>query len=239
MKPNPKDVGQKIRLIRKREGLTMEELGNFIGDVKKSAVGNWERGDNLPNNDRLKKIAELGKTTVDFLLYGSLEDYARSLLNELEIELKNDDRYTNEVTASIINDIEFRLFPKFFPHDYKDRESLEKQFNEYKKDAIDMWTNYEKIELEIASRISHQISNDIYGNLDYFYVKTYDKKGEKGKKVSNRADEIVKRLEKLDKLQRAYIDIFRFSDNEEVVKELEKIDNYTEKLRQLNGTIEL
>lgn len=237
MKINKIEVGKRIYMIRKDLGLTMKEFGKRIGKpiASDSIVSRWEKGKSLPNNERLKRIAEEGQTTVDYLLYGSLDEYARTLLEDLKNELDEDDSISEKVAAAIISDVNSRLFPKFFPHDYKDRESLEKQFNEYKKDAIDMWTNYEKIELEIASRISHQISNDIYGNLDYFYVKTYDKKGEKGKKVSNRADEIVKRLEKLDKLQQAYIDIFRFSDNKEVVKELEKIDNYTEKLRKLNG----
>lgn len=80
MKPNPKEVGQRIRLLRKQLGLSLVEFGNRIGDVKRSAVGNWERGDNLPNNARLKRIAELGNTTVEELLYGSIHEYVSGIV---------------------------------------------------------------------------------------------------------------------------------------------------------------
>lgn len=236
---NKKQIANRIRNIREKKlGLTMEEFGKLL-NTSKGAVNNWEKEKSLPNKERLKNIAELGETTIEYILYGSLEDYAKDLLNELEKELKEDDSITDKVAASIISDIEGRLFPKFFPPNYKDRESLEKEFNEYKKSAMELWTNYERIEIEIASRISRQISNDIYGNLEYFYVTTYNKDGEKGEKVSTRADEIVKRLEKLDRFQRAYIDVFRSLDDKKIVKELDNIDSYTEKLRNLNGTIDL
>ena len=63
-------VGYRIRIIRKEKGMTMEEFGKLVGDAKKSAVGNWERGDNFPNNERLKRIAEIGGISVEELLYG-------------------------------------------------------------------------------------------------------------------------------------------------------------------------
>jgi transcriptional regulator with XRE-family HTH domain len=83
MRPDPKEVGRRIRLIRKEKGLTMEEFGNFIDKVNKSAVGNWERGDNLPNNARLKMIAQFAETSVNELLYGSLENFRYSVIDEL------------------------------------------------------------------------------------------------------------------------------------------------------------
>lgn len=220
---DPKKIGHRIREIRKRLGLSMTAFAEKIDNKSKSGtISNWETGKNLPNNERLKRIAELGETTVEYLLYGSLDDYARNLINELEKELKEDDSITDKVAASIITDIEGRLFPKYFPHGYKDRESLEKEFNEYKKDAIELWTNYERIDLEIAQRIRSLITSDIYGNLDYFYEETYNKDGKKGDKVSTRADKIVRRFDNLDRFQREYIDTFRFLDNEKVVKESAK-----------------
>lgn len=230
-------IGIRIKNIRQKKGLNQNEFGKLVLDAHKSLVSKWEKGQSLPNNERLKKIAELGETTVEYLLYGSLDDYARNLLNDLEKELNEDDSISEKVADSIISDIENRLFPKFFPRGYNDRESLEKEFNEYKKSTMELWTNYEKIELEIASRISHQISDDIYSNLEYFYVTTYDKDGEKGKKITTRSDEFVKRLENLDRFQRAYIESFRFLDSKETVEELDKIEKNTDKLNELNGTV--
>lgn len=226
---NKNHLGKLIEAIRVSLNKNKKEFAEMF-DTNGSLVSKWEKGTVKPSAERLTKIAELGNTTVEYLLYGSLEDYARNLINELEKELKEDDSITDKVAASIISDIEGRLFPKFFPPGYKDRESLEKEFNDYKKDAIELWTNSEIIDLEIASRIRSLITSDIYGNLEYFYETTYNKDGKKGDKVSTRADEIVKRLEKLDRFQRAYIDTFYHLDNKKIVKELDKIDKYTDKI---------
>ena len=62
------EVGNRIKLIRKKRGETLEQFGNAIGGVLKSNVSKRERGLSLPNNERIKIIAELGDTTVQELL---------------------------------------------------------------------------------------------------------------------------------------------------------------------------
>lgn len=70
-KLNTNKVARSIRVVRKSLGLSMEEFASRIDDKAKSGtVSNWETGKNLPNNKRLKKIAELGEITVDELLNG-------------------------------------------------------------------------------------------------------------------------------------------------------------------------
>lgn len=70
-KLNTNKVARSIRVVRKSLGLSMEEFASRIDDKAKSCtVSNWETGKNLPNNKRLKKIAELGEITVDELLNG-------------------------------------------------------------------------------------------------------------------------------------------------------------------------
>ena len=230
-----KAIGRRIKRIRTELGLTTEDFAEIFepNPASKGTVSKWENGHYLPNNERLKRIAEIGETTVDFILYGSLDDYAVSLIKDLEKELNEDDSIKEKVVASIISDVNSRLFPKYFPRSYNDRESLKKDFNEYKKDAIELWTNYERIDIEVSTRIRHQISSDINDNLDYFDTTTYEKDSEKGKKITTRSDEFVKRLHKLDNFQRAYIDSLRSLDNEEMVKELDKIDIYTDNLNKL------
>ncbi len=63
------EVGNRIKNIRLSLGLSMEEFGKLF-DVAalKSNVSGWELGKHLPNANRLKKIAELGNTTIDELL---------------------------------------------------------------------------------------------------------------------------------------------------------------------------
>lgn len=70
MKINKQLLGVRIQSIRQSKGLTMEEFGKIFG-ASKGVISNWESGRNIPNNDRLKRIAEFGNVTVPYLLYGS------------------------------------------------------------------------------------------------------------------------------------------------------------------------
>ena len=66
-----KCLGEKIRQIRLRNGLTMEEFGGKFNPVaSKGVVSNWENGYNNPHPKRIKRIAELGGITVENLLEG-------------------------------------------------------------------------------------------------------------------------------------------------------------------------
>ena len=64
-----KAVGARIRAIREDIGMTMVEFGEWL-ETTQSAVSNWERGENLPNKDRIKRIATIGKISVQDLLHG-------------------------------------------------------------------------------------------------------------------------------------------------------------------------
>ena len=66
---NKKQVGRRIMTIRKRNFLTLIEFAREIG-ASKSSVSDWEQGFRLPPEDALTKIAIMGNTTVDKLLYG-------------------------------------------------------------------------------------------------------------------------------------------------------------------------
>lgn len=73
---NKKEVGNRIKSIRLKRGLSMREFGLLVdidNPASDSIVSRWERGVSLPSNDRLPKISELGNVTVDELLYGSFQ----------------------------------------------------------------------------------------------------------------------------------------------------------------------
>lgn len=71
-----KAVGDRIKSVRKNLGLTTEKFAAlFNPPASKGTISKWENGHYLPNNERLKKIADLGNMSVDELLYGeSLEE---------------------------------------------------------------------------------------------------------------------------------------------------------------------
>lgn len=69
MEINNENVARRIESIRSNLGLSMERFGEML-NTSKASVNNWEKGKNLPNNERLKHIAELGNVEIDELLYG-------------------------------------------------------------------------------------------------------------------------------------------------------------------------
>ena len=62
-----KTTGERIKYIRLELGETLEEFGGRF-NTSKATVFNWEKGRNLPNKSNLKKIAEIGETSVNELL---------------------------------------------------------------------------------------------------------------------------------------------------------------------------
>ena len=80
---NKKQVGRRIMFIRKRNFLTLIEFARKIG-ASKSSVSDWEKGFRLPSEGILTKIAIMGNTTVDKLLYGDgkndIEELYKSLI---------------------------------------------------------------------------------------------------------------------------------------------------------------
>lgn len=70
-----KAIGSRIRAVRLKLGLSMEEfierIDNKPGKGRSGTVNNWESGKNAPNKQRLKRIAELGGVSVEYLINGS------------------------------------------------------------------------------------------------------------------------------------------------------------------------
>lgn len=72
-----KEVGKRIKKIR--GDYTLEEFGFLADRTSKAAVYNWENGKSLPNKERLKLIAVLGRTTVQWVLFGDFPDYLQTM----------------------------------------------------------------------------------------------------------------------------------------------------------------
>lgn len=95
----PAVVGRRIKAIRDSFNCTMEQFGQLINNATKAAVYNWEKGKRLPNNDSLKLIAILGKTTTEDIVYGDFEKYLISLLTTdsfLYTKVKNKLKYSHQ-----------------------------------------------------------------------------------------------------------------------------------------------
>lgn len=98
-----KALGRRIRAIRLQLGLTMEDFIERIdskpGRGRSGTVNNWETGKNAPNKKRLKKIADLGSVSVDYLINGSQLSVAN--LKKLAEKIKKEDQLTNEEITKV------------------------------------------------------------------------------------------------------------------------------------------
>lgn len=82
MEINKNQLGKRIKDIRVNIcGKTMEEFGKLV-DSGKSNVSRWERGENVPNDLTLKKIAKLGNVSVEELLYGDVKNYFYNIIRD-------------------------------------------------------------------------------------------------------------------------------------------------------------
>lgn len=84
------EIGERIKHIRLDLGVSMTEFGKLIdkeNPVKSGVISNWENGKQLPNKKRLQLIANLGRLTVDELIYGNPSTF---LFDNLKIYDKYD-----------------------------------------------------------------------------------------------------------------------------------------------------
>ena len=79
---NKKQVGRRILSIRKRRSLTLIDFAKKVG-ASKSSVSDWEKGFRLPPEETLTKIAVMGNTSVDKLLYGDGKNDVEEIYQKL------------------------------------------------------------------------------------------------------------------------------------------------------------
>lgn len=88
MQRNAKEIGYSIKLIRKQLGLTMEEFGKKFDPVaSQSIVSRWEKGVSVPNNQRMKRISELGGVTVADLIFDNKVLIPKAVYDILRINI--------------------------------------------------------------------------------------------------------------------------------------------------------
>lgn len=82
---NKKALGNKIRTLRIENHWTMENVATFIGAGSKSTVNSWERGQAVPSDKNLEKLAILFRISRYELINAGKVNYL-SRIKELRIE---------------------------------------------------------------------------------------------------------------------------------------------------------
>nr|WP_321303435.1 helix-turn-helix transcriptional regulator [uncultured Trichococcus sp.] len=182
-----KAVGIRIANIRDLQNKTLEEFGNMIDGATKSNVSKWEKGDVLPNRRRLKRIAEIGETSVSELLYGPFENFARNYIERLTYDKEWAEalRFTDEKRQIIIPKALEQVLKKGLAkhfYDFGEFDAVRKSlFDEMSKAAwrIDTETEFTNlgalnlISLDISEMMKHLeeyqdngVDNDVYSDIE-------------------------------------------------------------------------
>ena len=65
-----KDVGERIKVLRKRKHLTQSELSECLDYTNERQLQRIESGETACSIDKLMEVAQVLETSTDFLLFG-------------------------------------------------------------------------------------------------------------------------------------------------------------------------
>lgn len=71
-------TGEKLALLRKKKGMTQEELSETL-KVSRQSVSRWEMDAAFPETDKLIKLSKLFECSIDFLLNDSIQESEKSI----------------------------------------------------------------------------------------------------------------------------------------------------------------
>ena len=90
-------IGNRIKMLRKKNNLNQTELGEIVG-LSYGAIGAIESGRNDPSTDTIIKLSNFFKVSADYLLQGIETDRTISETEQEIIEVLRGDRdMTNAV----------------------------------------------------------------------------------------------------------------------------------------------
>ena len=77
-------VGERIKELRNKAGLTQSDLAKMV-NMNYMQIGRYETKKASPSSEVLQKIAESLNTTADYLMNGTTDQMASSLLKDKEL----------------------------------------------------------------------------------------------------------------------------------------------------------
>ncbi|AMB94408.1 helix-turn-helix domain-containing protein [Aerococcus sanguinicola] len=163
-------IGNRIRNIRLENGLTTEQFAElFTPPASKGTVSKWENGKYLPNNKRLKTIADLAGITVEELLHNNKYSYEtiEQLLSDEEKGIAFLNNQFSKLLTEHINNNFSKVIEKnnFESMDYL---NVNRQANNFLK----LWAilkNTYRSEVQLTE-------DDLKGNATHQHSIIYDKK---------------------------------------------------------------
>lgn len=76
------ETGKRIQELRKRKGLRVVDISDFMGFYEPQAVYKWMRGDSLPTLQNMFQLSQLFETTIDDIIRCSEEPEENMISNQ-------------------------------------------------------------------------------------------------------------------------------------------------------------
>lgn len=138
------NFSEKLKEIRKNEGLSQEQLAEKIG-VSRQAITKWETGKGLPDVENMVIIAEIFKTTLDELLRDSaikqeLEKpvFISETIYDIDCEKHFDINIGNASAIILSSGTDEKLHIKLFSETLEDLNTMFKIKLDEKKNKLDV-----------------------------------------------------------------------------------------------------
>ena len=77
------NLGDKILQLRKKNGLSQEQLGEKV-DVTRQTISNWELGETTPNPEQLKKMSKAFNVSIDEILDNDSKEFLMNKISNTE-----------------------------------------------------------------------------------------------------------------------------------------------------------
>ena len=109
------DVGGRIKLQRKRSGMTQEQLGKLVF-VSRSCIANYEIGKRRPDRDMIMKLANIFQVSTEYMLDGKKTPY------DISVERLEKMNYCMDVSALTVEHriLMLKLYDSLAEHERRD-----------------------------------------------------------------------------------------------------------------------
>lgn len=138
------NFSEKLKVIRKNEGLSQEQLAEKIG-VSRQAITKWETGKGLPDVENMVIIAEIFKTTLDELLKDSVAEkeskssrYTSETIYDIDCEKHFDINIGNAAVIKLSSGTDEKLHIRLSSEDFENLDTMFKIKLDEKKNKLDV-----------------------------------------------------------------------------------------------------
>lgn len=138
------NFSEKLKEIRKNEGLSQEQLAEKIG-VSRQAITKWETGKGLPDVENMIIIAEIFKTTLDELLRDTAAKQEQALpvfvsetIYDIDCEKHFDVNIGNAAAIILSSGTDEKLHIKLSSETFEDLDAMFKIKLDEKKNKLDV-----------------------------------------------------------------------------------------------------